>query len=145
MKCQRCGKELKNSARCSFCGFEENVREMSNAEKNFYEGVTIDVDSNGKNYHRNTNSDYYLLVNDDVKFLPQVIESMILSLEKKDMDAAFEEAHALKGVLGNLSLSPLFDTISEITELLRSKTETDYEPLLTKLLEEKDALSEIIG
>ena len=75
----------------------------------------------------------------------QGFERLSAALEKKDMDAAFDEAHALKGVLGNLSLSPLFDTISEITELLRSKTETDYEPLLTKLLEEKDALSKIIG
>lgn len=58
MKCRRCGKELKNSTRCKFCGYEENVREMSNAEKNFYDGVTIDVDSNGKSYHRNTNSEY---------------------------------------------------------------------------------------
>ena len=58
MKCQRCGKELKNSARCSFCGFEENVREMSSAEKIFYDGVTIDVEPNGKNYNRHTNSNY---------------------------------------------------------------------------------------
>lgn len=58
MKCQRCGKELKNSARCSFCGYEENVREMSNAEKNFYNGVTIDVDSGEKNYHRHNDSEY---------------------------------------------------------------------------------------
>ena len=58
MKCRRCGKELKNSARCSFCGYEENVREMSSAEKNFYDGVTIDVDSGGKNYHRHNDSEY---------------------------------------------------------------------------------------
>ena len=55
MRCQRCGKELNNSARCSFCGFDnledDSVREMSNAEKNFYNGgVTIDVDSDGKGY-----------------------------------------------------------------------------------------------
>ncbi len=51
MHCQRCGKELeKNSSRCNFCGFENvsddgNVREMSRAEKNFYNGVTIDANS----------------------------------------------------------------------------------------------------
>ena len=49
MKCQRCGTELKNSMRCNFCGYdnveENSVHEMSNAEKNFYNGVTIDVDS----------------------------------------------------------------------------------------------------
>lgn len=55
MKCRRCGKELGNSMRCNFCGFDniedDKVREMSSAEKNFYNGgVTIDVDSDGKNY-----------------------------------------------------------------------------------------------
>ena len=63
MKCQRCGKELKNSSRCSFCGYEnfesENVREMSSAEKNFYNGLTIDADADEKNYRSHkTYSDY---------------------------------------------------------------------------------------
>ena len=53
MQCQRCGKELGDSTRCSFCGYENkegNVREMSNIEKNFYDGVTIDEgDINNKN------------------------------------------------------------------------------------------------
>lgn len=54
MQCQRCGKELGDSARCSFCGYENkegNVREMSNIEKNFYDGVTIDEgDINNQNF-----------------------------------------------------------------------------------------------
>ena len=62
MKCKRCGKELEKSTRCNFCGFEnfesENVREMSNAEKNFYNGVTIDVNSNGESGERKNNSEY---------------------------------------------------------------------------------------
>ena len=53
MQCQRCGKDLGDSTRCSFCGYENregNVREMSNIEKNFYDGVTIDEgDINNKN------------------------------------------------------------------------------------------------
>ena len=46
MQCRRCGKEIGNYIRCSFCGyenFEGNVREMTNSEKNFYDGVTIDT------------------------------------------------------------------------------------------------------
>ena len=63
MKCQRCGKELKNSTRCNFCGYEnfesDNVREMSNAERNFYDGLTIDADVDEKEYKsRRTDSDY---------------------------------------------------------------------------------------
>ena len=44
MQCQRCGKELGDSARCTFCGYYNtvgSVREMSAAEKYFYDGVTI--------------------------------------------------------------------------------------------------------
>ncbi len=54
MRCQRCGKEIGNSARCTFCGYdnqEGNVREMSSIEKNFYDGVTIDTgETEEKNY-----------------------------------------------------------------------------------------------
>lgn len=53
-------------------------------------------------------------------------------LEEKDLAAAFETAHAMKGMYANLSLDPLTKPISEMTELLRSRTDTDY----TMLLEE---------
>ena len=60
MKCQRCGKDLGDATKCNFCGFENsegNVREMSRAEKNFYNGVTIDLSDpennfRSKNYNR---------------------------------------------------------------------------------------------
>ena len=42
------------------------------------------------------------------------------------LDAAFETAHALKGMYANLSLDPLTKPVSEMTELLRSRTDTDY-------------------
>ena len=62
MKCRRCGKEINNSTRCSFCGYdnieENNVREMSKAEKNFYNGVTIDVSSDGKSYSDRREDEY---------------------------------------------------------------------------------------
>lgn len=63
------------------------------------------------------------------------------SLEQDDLDSAFEAAHALKGVLGNLSLTPMFEQCSEITELLRARTVMDYSPLLNKLLAQRDTLS----
>lgn len=37
-----------------------------------------------------------------------------------DCEAAFTAAHTLKGVCGNLSMTPLFDTVSRQTELLRA-------------------------
>ena len=41
MQCRRCGKELGNSMRCTFCGYENsegNVRELTRTEKNFFNG-----------------------------------------------------------------------------------------------------------
>ena len=63
------------------------------------------------------------------------------ALDAGNLDAAFEAAHALKGVLGNLSLTPMYDKCSEITELLRSRTDMDYTELMTSLLEQKAVLS----
>ena len=54
------------------------------------------------------------------------------ALAHDDLDRAFQASHALKGVLGNLSLTPLFDIIFEVTELLRNRTKMDYSPYLEK-------------
>jgi HPt (histidine-containing phosphotransfer) domain-containing protein len=54
-------------------------------------------------------------------------------IESRDLKGAFEAAHALKGVLGNLSLTPLYDIVCEITELLRGQTEIDYQPYLDRI------------
>ncbi len=59
-------------------------------------------------------------------------------LDTKDYDEAFEQVHALKGVIGNLSLAPLYQTICEITEHLRSKEDMDYKPLYDKLLSQRN-------
>lgn len=67
------------------------------------------------------------------------------ALDDGDLTAAFEAAHALKGVLGNLSLTPIYDPVVEITELLRSRTETDYQPLLSEILSQRKILEEICG
>lgn len=67
-------------------------------------------------------------------------EKLRAALAANDLDAAFEAAHALKGVLGNLSLTPLYVPVSEMTELLRSRTETDYGPMLEGVLAKRDEL-----
>ena len=51
-----------------------------------------------------------------------------------DLDRAFEIAHSLKGVTGNLSLTPVFQPVVEMTELLRSRDKkTDYTAFLAVL------------
>lgn len=60
-----------------------------------------------------------------------------------DLKTAFEAAHALKGVTGNLALTPLYEPIVEITELLRAGTETDYSGLLQTIRAQKDKLQDL--
>ncbi len=66
------------------------------------------------------------------------------SIEEGNLDEAFESAHALKGVAGNLSLTPLYEPLVKITELLRARENTDYSELLEEIISEKDKLESII-
>lgn len=43
------------------------------------------------------------------------------ALDEHDVDKAFEEVHALKGVLANLELTPVLTPVTEITEMLRPR------------------------
>ena len=70
-------------------------------------------------------------------------EKLAQSINAKDYDAAFEAAHALKGVLGNLSLTPMFEKASEITDLLRARTDMDYSSLLSELSGMRDQLAKL--
>ena len=71
-------------------------------------------------------------------------DKLVEAVGAGDFDAAFETAHALKGVLGNLSLTPLYDKASEITELLRDKKDMDYGPLLDELKAARDKLTSLM-
>lgn len=62
------------------------------------------------------------------------------ALEAGDLDAAFEMAHALKGVLGNLALTPIYTPVSEMTELLRAKTDADYMTIYSEVKQQRDKL-----
>ncbi len=57
-----------------------------------------------------------------------------------DLKGAFEASHALKGVLGNLSLTPIYKKVCEITELLRAETDIDYSGLVKEITEMRDQL-----
>ena len=62
------------------------------------------------------------------------------ALDAHDLDAAFEAAHALKGVMGNLALTPLYTPISAMTELLRARADADYAPLMAEIQAQYTAL-----
>ena len=61
------------------------------------------------------------------------IDALGSALQADDLDEAFEQAHALKGVCANLALTPLEIKISEITELLRARTQTDYSDMYREI------------
>ena len=88
------------------------------------------------------NEEFYLKL---VSTVPGQKEFTVLSdkIAQGDLSAAFEAAHALKGVLGNLSLTPLYEKVCEITELLRSKTDMDYSELLSEIKGLKETLQKI--
>lgn len=46
---------------------------------------------------------------------------LVEAMEEKDCSKAFEAAHTLKGITGNLAMSRLNDLISEQTEYLRGE------------------------
>ena len=66
------------------------------------------------------------------------------ALDEKDYDMAFEKAHALKGVLGNLALTPIYDPMSEMVELLRGRTDTDYSKYIETIKEKKKELEALL-
>lgn len=62
------------------------------------------------------------------------------AIESGNLDEAFEAAHALKGALGNLALTPLYEKAASLTEFLRNRAEADYGGLVSDLLASRDSL-----
>lgn len=71
------------------------------------------------------------------------IDALAAAIEKGDLEQGFELAHALKGMYANLALTPLTAPLSEITELLRARKETDYAPLIEEIVKQKQKLNEL--
>ncbi|MBQ9210342.1 MAG: Hpt domain-containing protein [Clostridia bacterium] len=94
--------------------------------------------------HRCMNMEaFYLKLFDSLKGDTRV-DDLQAALAEKNLDKAFEIAHALKGIYGNLSLTPLYEPVQEITELLRARTDTDYGPLMAQILEQKQKLDALL-
>ena len=89
-------------------------------------------------------TDFYLeLVNSSID--DSQIEMLEKSLSQGDLDKAFECAYGLKVVYANLALTPILKPVSEMTELLRAKTQMDYSQLMKEIIaayEELKSLAE---
>lgn len=71
-----------------------------------------------------------------LKKFPKVVEdSPVLPFAKSgDFETATSNAHALKGVTGNLSLTPLFEKYTLMVELFRSQKNEEATALLDEAL-----------
>lgn len=86
--------------------------------------------------------DFYLkMVN--MAVADQKIYDLEKALADNDLDKAFEIAHAMKGMFANLSLTPILTPVDEMTELLRSRTQMDYSPLLAETKEQFERLKSL--
>ena len=57
----------------------------------------------------------------DKLFKDDNLEKLGTALEQQDYEAAFAAAHTLKGVVGNMGLTPLFNAVCAIVESLRKR------------------------
>ena len=62
-------------------------------------------------------------------------EELGAALGADDLGKAFELCHALKGVIGNLALTPLYESLSDKTEKLRAREEADYQTMYSNIIE----------
>ncbi|MBR5116002.1 MAG: Hpt domain-containing protein [Lachnospiraceae bacterium] len=73
-------------------------------------------------------------------------ERIEAAIHAGNLPEAFEAAHALKGILGNLALMPIYEPVSEMTECLRARdASADYPAFLKKMWAERDRLEELIN
>lgn len=61
------------------------------------------------------------------EFLKEMIEdpsyeNLMQAIQEKQIETAFDEAHRLKGLLGNLSLTGPYEILYDMVETLRTKT-----------------------
>ena len=86
------------------------------------------------------NETFYLrLVN--MSLADKNFDALEAAVNAGDNKAAFEAAHALKGSLGNLALTPILRPVEELTELLRhADGPVDGQELLGRILQAKNEL-----
>ena len=104
-----------------------------------------------KEYGADTASGLSRCVNNEALYLRltnmvptnSAFKSLYDSINANNLDEAFSAAHALKGILLNLSITPLSEPVSTICELLRNKTEYDYSSYISLIEEKRKELEEL--
>lgn len=71
----------------------------------------------------------------DMLFQDENLANLGGALDRGDLTAAFECAHTLKGVAGNLGLEPLYQSVCAIVEPLRAGQDRDDYPALYRSIQ----------
>lgn len=71
----------------------------------------------------------------DMLFRDENLKKLGQAVAEKDYTAAFEAAHTLKGVVGNMGLTPLYDAVCAIVEPLRAGERRGDYPALYNAIE----------
>lgn len=76
------------------------------------------------------------LFNRMVKKLPAAVKDLqvIQYFESEDYETALNNAHTLKGVMGNLSMTPLFNAYNETVNLLRENRPDEAKKKVEEIL-----------
>ena len=97
MECPNCGRDIGETSRCAFCGFdagEGSVREMSPMERAGYRGITIDA---GGEPGRDAGGTFF---EDDARRSRVFVEGIQLRHTGTWLDALLENRWLLRLLLG---------------------------------------------
>ena len=106
-----------------------------------------------KAYGANTEEGLARCLNNEAFYLKMVgmmkddahAQALTNAVAEGNLQAAFEAAHALKGSLANLALTPALDAVTDILEPLRRREErADYPEMAARVQKEMDRLQTII-
>jgi chemotaxis protein histidine kinase CheA len=66
------------------------------------------------------------------------------AIQSGDSEQAFHYAHTLKGVIANMGLTPLYEIIVKIVDILRQGTTDGLLPLCEELLQKRDIFRDFL-
>jgi chemotaxis protein histidine kinase CheA len=67
------------------------------------------------------------------------------AIKSQNYEAAFEAAHTLKGVAGNVSAGPLYEIIESLTDKLRANNHAGVEEDYKKIMGYRDSLAAVLA
>ena len=65
------------------------------------------------------------------------------ALDARDFELAFDLAHAMKGACGNVSLTPVYRPVSEISNGLKAEKDMDYTALCDEAVTQFEKLKKL--